>query len=241
MYRIAIVEDDPQMRSDLQGHLARYARERQLTFQVAPFGDARSFVDAHGSFDLVLMDIDMPGTNGMDAAALLRAYDAETPLVFVTNLAQYALRGYEVDALDFIVKPVSYRALCQRMQKIMRVLQRNVRHDITLETRAGVRVVASRDILYVEVAGHDLAYHVMGPHDQVETLALRRTMKVAEAELEPLNTFVRVSNSHLVNMGFIQNIDKDVVRLTTGEEIWFSRPRKREAMTTIARYLGKSV
>ncbi len=70
------------------------------------------------------MDINLPNQNGLDAAAALRAFDKVTPLVFVTNLARFAVRGYEVDALDFIVKPLAYENFWFRMDRIIRRIER---------------------------------------------------------------------------------------------------------------------
>ena len=120
MYRIALVEDELDAADALAAFLDRYAQERGLDFALARFTNAMDFELTKESFDLVFMDIQMPGINGMEAAHLLRTYDEVTPIVFVTNLAQYAVRGYEVDALDFIVKPVTYFNFRMRMDKAMR-------------------------------------------------------------------------------------------------------------------------
>ena len=94
------------------------------------------------------MDIDLPGMSGMEAAGLMRAYDEETPLIFVTNLAQYAIRGYEVDALDFIVKPVSWYHFSMRMDKAMRAMRRHsATGRLKVSTRSGVRVIPPADVL----------------------------------------------------------------------------------------------
>ena len=102
MFKVLIVEDTPAEADVLRGFLARYAAEKRLELNVETLGSALEFIEARRAADLVLMDIDMPGINGMEAAQIMRGYDAQTPLIFVTNLAQYAVRGYSVDALDFV-------------------------------------------------------------------------------------------------------------------------------------------
>ena len=89
-------------------------------------GLPRRFLDASYDVDVVFMDIDLPGMNGMDAAAQMLRCDATTQIVFVTSLAQYAVKGYEVDAAGFIVKPVRFYDMAMCLDKVRRVISRNV-------------------------------------------------------------------------------------------------------------------
>ena len=138
MYQIALVEDEQSAADVLSSFIARYGEERDEQFEVTHFSNAIDFEMTRRRFDLVFMDIQMPGINGMEAARLLRTYDAETPIIFVTNLAQYAVKGYEVDALDFIVKPITYFNFRMRMDKAMRHIRRNAGHSVMVSTRDGM-------------------------------------------------------------------------------------------------------
>lgn len=239
MIEIASIEDDPEEERTIRAHLERYARERDIEINVTWHRLASDFMTAGRRYDLILMDIDLPGMSGMEAATLLRTYDAETPLVFVTNLSQYALRGYEVDALDFVVKPVGYHALSLRMDKALRVLRRRQETNVMLETREAVRVVSSADISHVEVKGHNLFYHVRGAAG-MEQVRVRGTMRSAEEQLRG-RPFVRISNSCLANLAHIRLVRGDSLRMASGDELRLSRSRKTTAMETIAAYLGGSI
>ena len=242
MHRIAIVEDDAREEERLAEHIERYGRSHGEEFQVSWFTAAEDFLSTRRPVDLIFLDIDLPGgINGMEAAELLRAYDSETPLIFVTNLAQYAVRGYSVEALDFMVKPVSYPDFELRMGKAMRYLSRSTGQTIVIHGAKGDRVTAVRDICYVEILNHDLIWHrtdvpARGDVDERE----RGTMKQAEAEL-PENLFVRISNNCLVNMAHIELVRRDGVVTDTGVTLYYSRSRKRAAMDKIAAYFGGSI
>lgn len=242
MPQIAIVEDDVQEKTRLCEHLDRYARAHGAEFQATWYASGEAFLSERRSVDLVFLDIDLPGgINGMEAAQLLRAYDTETPIIFVTNLAQYAVRGYAVDALDFMVKPVTYPDFELRMNKAMRVLSRRTDQMIVIHGAKGDRVTAVGDICYVEISNHDLVWHratapVRGDMDEVE----RGTMKQAEAEL-PEELFCRISNSCLVNMAHIELVRHDAIVTDTGVTLYYSRARKRAAMEKIAAYFGSSI
>ena len=104
MFKIAIVEDNRAAMEKLQGYLERYAQENNEKFDIASFGDALAFLDSYRRiYDMVFMDIELPFINGMEAAQRLREIDKQVVLLFVTNMAQFAVKGYEVDALDYLV------------------------------------------------------------------------------------------------------------------------------------------
>ena len=238
MPHIAIVEDEGAAADALCAFIARYAAEKNLDLTVERFSSAMEFELSHRRFDLVFMDIQMPGINGMEAAQLMRTYDQETPLVFVTNLAQYAVRGYEVDALDFIVKPVSYFDFRMRMDKAMRKVHRSARASVAINTRdGGLRVVPTADIEYVEVNRHDVTYHLLGGQDPVVTYG---SLKAFENEVAG-GPFVRISNSCLVNMNHIYAVRGGELRTYSGAVLRLSRSRKHEATATIVGFLGGSI
>ena len=237
MPNIALVEDEPEAADVLASFVARYADEKGLELTVTRFGNAMDFEMTHQHFDLVFMDIQMPGINGMEAAQLMRTYDSETPIIFVTNLAQYAVKGYEVDALDFIVKPVTYFNFRMRMDKAMRRIRRNGSRSIAIGTRDGMRVVALSDIEYVEVSKHDLSYHLVG---EEEPFVVYGSLVAFEQEVEG-GPFVRISNSCLVNMNRIRAVRGGELVMHGGKVLYFSRSRKREAVATITGFLGGSI
>lgn len=123
MWNVAIVEDEAESSELLRAFLERFEKEAKVSLSVSSFADGMDFIsDYTPKYDLVLLDIDMPHLNGLAAAKKLRKMDDDVLIVFVTNLAQYAIRGYEVEALDFLVKPVDYTAFAAMMHKAQRYL-----------------------------------------------------------------------------------------------------------------------
>lgn len=121
--RIAIIDDDADERKTLQASFERLAQESGSAIVIIEFAGADDFLDGYDrSFDLICMDIDMPGTDGMSAAQRLRQMDADVPLVFVTNMAQMAIHGYAVHALDFILKPINYYSFSIKMRGILALI-----------------------------------------------------------------------------------------------------------------------
>ena len=237
MPKIAIVEDEADAADALAAFINRYGTEKNEEFAIVRFSSAMDFEVTRQRFDLVFMDIQMPGINGMEAAHLMRTYDSETPIIFVTNLAQYAVKGYEVDALEFIVKPVTYFNFRMRMERAMRRIARNGERSVVINTREGIRVANLSDIEYVAVNKHDLSYHLA---NEDEPLVVYGSLRAFEEEVAG-GPFVRISNSCLVNMNRIRSVHGGSLRTHGGQELFFSRSRKREAVATITGFLGGSI
>ena len=237
MYRTLVVEDEAQEARHLTDLLTRYGKQHGVEFKVTWHSSAMEMLSDKGHYDLCLLDIEMPGINGMEAAGLLRTYDETIPIIFVTNLAKYAVKGYEVGAPGFIVKPVTYFNFRMRMDKAMRRIRRNASRSIAIGTRDGMRVVALSDIEYVEVSKHDLSYHLAG---EEEPLVVYGSLVAFEQEVEG-GPFVSISNSCLVNMNRVRAVRGSELVMHGGEVLYFSRSRKRDAVATITSFLGGSI
>ncbi len=102
--RIAIVEDEESATQELRVLFARYGKENNMEFSLDTFPDALKFLASYrADYDLVMLDIEMPFMNGMEGAEKLRKLDPYVPIVFVTNMRRYAVAGYKVNAIDFIM------------------------------------------------------------------------------------------------------------------------------------------
>jgi DNA-binding LytR/AlgR family response regulator len=234
MYRFLMIEDEPDMAANLRSHLDRYAKAHGLEFDVTWLKTAFEFIGSKQPYDLIFMDIGLPGIDGMEAAQLLRAYDEDTLVIFVTNLAQYAVNGYEVGALDFLLKPVSYHAFSMRLDRALRILDRKGEGNVCITTKQGAHVIPYASLVYVEVHGHDLEFHL-----EDRTLELRGSLAKLEEELEE-GRFVRVSNSHLVNLDHIRSVDGPTMTMSNGDEVTISRTRRKETLEALTDYYGSS-
>lgn len=234
MYKILIVEDEPAAADGLRACIERYGSEHGEQFQVSWAKSALELdLDAPAGADLIFMDIDLPGENGLDSAIELRRHDRTTPLVFVTNLAQCAVRGYQADALDFIVKPYTYGAFAMRMDRAMEVMRRAARRSVTVRSHDGLRIVAVSDLVFVDVNGHNLTYHLADG----SSFSARDSLSHAAEGLGGA-PFLRVSSGCLINMGHVRGVRDAEVTLTGGERVWISRANKRRCLEEISRYLG---
>ncbi|MBO6285529.1 MAG: response regulator, partial [Bacilli bacterium] len=124
LFRIAIVENEPADAEKLHALLDRYFQEVKESFSIDTYGNAFDFIEDAPKYNLVFMDIEMPGITGMEASFKIRESNESLPLIiFVTNMAQFAIDGYKVSALDFCLKPITYEDLFIPMEKARSILQ----------------------------------------------------------------------------------------------------------------------
>ena len=124
--KIAVVDDSPRDVQLIKGYVERYFKENGGDYQVWTFENGLDFLDEEKlSFDIVFMDVEMPHLNGIETARNFRKRDKMAVLVFITNMAQYAIHGYEVDAIEYMVKPVEYYNFSDKMEKALRFVKRD--------------------------------------------------------------------------------------------------------------------
>ncbi len=224
MYTIAIVEDDKQQAESLKEYLLRYAAENGEAFSVKTFSNAVAFLENYTAvYDVVFMDIKMPYLNGIAAAHKLREVDQSVLLFFITSLTQYAVRGYEVDALNYIVKPVGYDEFALKFRKAMDKLAEKKSAELLVPTDMGYKKLSPAAIYYIEVRGHHCKYHTTeGEYKQYQSI------KSIEEKLSPYG-FARCNNCYLVNLRFVSSV-KDYTAVVGGDELQISHPRKKEFM-----------
>lgn len=221
MIRVAIVDDERQVREDLAAMVGRFAHETGRSISVTLLEDGAKLVRMEPPPDIVLLDIEMDEVDGMKAARMLRRAGSEAQIIFITNMAQYAIKGYEVSALDFMVKPVRYPSFAFRFSRAVELALQRSRTRITLDTRDGFVRVDVASISYVEVRGHRLVYHTSSEGD----LELWGTMRDAASELEPLG-FALCNACYLVNLDHVTRIDGEFVYVGD-EPLKMSRGKRR--------------
>jgi DNA-binding LytR/AlgR family response regulator len=232
MIQIAIVEDEQQMRCHLADYVKRYEAQSNERFNVSLFSDGAEIVyEYKASYDIIFMDIQMDHMDGFSAAKRIREMDADVILIFITNMANYAIRGYSVKAMDFVLKPVSYFVFSQQLQKAVSQVKMRTQSYLALPIEDGMIRLNVSEVLYIESLNHRLIIH-----SKDAEYAISGTLKGIEQKLERQH-FFRCNNCYLVNMAHVKTIRQKIVSVG-GCELQISRPRKKAFMNALTDYIG---
>lgn len=203
---IAILEDTPRDSNRLKGFIERYAQENGIEVKTTLYSDGPDLLENYNrDFDVLFLDIELPTLNGMTVAERIRKKDSFIPIIFTTNLAQYAIKGYEVDALGFMVKPVSYALFTNYFTKAIAKCKRNEKlkekRVIALGGSSNFRKVFLDDIIYIVKDGNYIVYQFT---DQ-QIFRERGTMKNALPRFE--NTSIKqCSSGCMVNLRYVSKL-----------------------------------
>lgn len=232
MITIALVDDDDADARVTASMIDRYFDGDASRYAVTRFADGDSLLrDYKASFDLMFLDVEMPGTDGVTVARRLRVVDDQTVLVFTTKMAQYAVEGYDVDAIGYLLKPLNYYAFAIKMRKAEDIVARRRSVTVPLTVGSETVFVPSADIRYVEVLDHALLYHTGEGIRKVWA-----SLKDAAETLEPVGS-VPVSRYCLVNLEWVRAVHGDDVDVD-GERVRVSRSRRKSLMQALAAYHG---
>ena len=235
MIKVALIEDEKQEQDKEKEFFDLFSKENNIKFSISSFenGDQFLFNFQYGKFDLILMDIELSSNdNGIQVSEKLRQIDKEVILVFMTNLAQYAIEGYKVNAYDYIVKPFTYFDFSQRMRLIVDNINSKRTEKVLIQTDGVKIVVAIKDIFYIEVANHQIIYHTS--KGDFKTYGV---LKDLEKDLKSFN-FSLCNSCFLVNLEYVERIDGYNV-IVNNTKLLISHPKRKNFLKELSLYLGQ--
>ena len=232
MFRVAIVEDDLISIREFRAYFERYTKETGETFSIAEFHDGDAVLTKYkADYDMILMDINMPLLDGMTTAEQIRRSDAAVRIVFVTNMPQYAIRGYKVGALDYLLKPVSYFAFADVVRRAIESVAMDKKRYIIIQIKGGRQKLDVSRLLYAEVVDHDLIFHM-----KEGDIHGKGTIRQLEEDLAE-ESFFSCNKGILINLAHVDAFAGNNVFIN-GTKVPVSRLRKKELIDRLNRYLN---
>ena len=234
MLRIAIVDDSPDDSAALHALVADYFKSNDQTCMIHIYNAPLDFIRSTDHHDIVFMDIRMDKLDGLEVARIMRKINTESVLIFVTHMAQLAIKGYEVDALDFIVKPADQHAINYVLTKAMTRMESISNTVFALKTASDIISLSSNDITYVEVFDHNLAYHTTKGVYEVRG-RLSDVIKKLDAK-----RFVMCNRSFVVNLRYVSSACSEYL-VVDGKKIFVSKSHAKEIMKHFSSFLGENL
>lgn len=233
MIRVAIVEDAESDRKILRGFLKLYQDENKTFFEIFEFCDGQELLAAYPQrLNLLLMDIQMEYEDGLETARRVREFDSEVTLIFITNMIQYALEGYRVDALNFLVKPVGYPAFSAEVARALKRIASKSGIALTIRNSDGIFTVDSADIGYIEAFNHKTILHTKS-----RVIPAGQTM-VSFQNMLAVMPFFRCHSAFLVNMDRVERVFENDVWIF-GQRLPVSKHRRKAFLEAYAAHMGK--
>ena len=236
--RIAICEDEHIYLELIKSKVKEYFLERGVSAVTDSFSDASLLPDKlkeGRTYDLILMDLQMKHSDGMEIAKQLRTMDVDTPVIFVTGIEERAYQGYSVDALDYVLKKDMEQRLPEALDRFM---ERQKTVTIAVPGRdEGTAVIKLRDLLWAESDGRGSSLKVRegGEKKNIESrLAIGKV-----AEMLPKDDFVEVYKSIYTNISEIRRVGNDTVAMSDGSELPLSRRKRNDVLNAVLNKVRK--
>lgn len=229
---ICIVEDDVSALNTLIEYLEKYQLEHNVNFVIDEFSTAQTFINNFNSnYDIIFMDIELPGGNGMDLIREVRKVDKSVVVIFVTNLVQYAVKGYEVHAYDFIVKPITYYNFYVKLLNVLDHIKQKADKEIWISNKEGKTKILVSSILYIEVVQHMLYYHTTNGLYKASG-----SLNTLEDILKE-NHFALCNRCYLVNLKHVKAVKQNDV-IVGDNVLLISRYKKNDFIKALNDYLA---
>lgn len=234
--KIAIIEDEKEFSNLLKNHINQYAEETGFIVETIVFDNPIVFLErcnCNDFYDAIFLDINMPQMNGMDVAHKIRQNHKYTIIAFVTNMPQYAIQGYSVNAFDFIVKPISYKSFKLHFDRIVEHYNFQDSNMINVKIGRVHRQFKISDIYYIEMINHTAVWYTKNGNFQGTDKSLSEIEKML-----PKHYFCKCSKAFLVNFQHISSIKNDLIKIKDFN-IKITRTYKTDFLSAFSGFLSK--
>lgn len=231
--KIAIVDDDIQCRKQVTEYIRTYAKSTKQVIEIVEYSLGINFISEYqADCDIIFLDVEMPHMDGISSAKKIREVDQYVAIIFLTNYSQYAINGYEVNALDYVMKPLTYFVFEMKLKKALKYIDHRVKEDVVIVTKQEVIRLPNSEIMYANSEGNNTVYHTANGTYR-ERMPMRETAKKFKGP-----NIVFCSSGCLINLSFVTKVVKDVVYL--GEiQLTISRPKRKEFISRYISFLSE--
>lgn len=245
MIQVAICDDEQFYREKIQSLLRQYFGNRNLDYAIQLYPSGEEFLSRRENsvkYDIVFMDISMKELDGIQTASQIRAFQSDTQLVFVTAFIDYALEGYKVNAVRYIMKDTLDTAIPECMDAILEKMRLA---QVTFSFMDGEATLYTDNILYIESQKHKSFFHYMqsctinssATRSGIITYQMYEKLDLIEQRLSDYG-FLRIHKSYLVNMKHIRRLSNYTAFLDIGEELPIPRLRYQAVRELYVTYKG---
>lgn len=235
MIRVALCDDDACALGETLELLDRYGRERNReivhTIFYSPL-ELLARVEGGVRFDILFLDILMPGQNGIETAEELRQFDSNVKIIFLTSSSEFAVQSYRVDAHFYQLKPLRWEGFSRVMDSALEKIDLELKDRLILHCKGGIVCIDPKRVEFCEVIHRTLLFHMSSGR----VLECIGSLEELSSRLEPYRCFLRPHRSYLINLGYVQSISYRGVTMSSLAEIPIPRGKCGEIKDAFLEY-----
>ena len=220
--KVALCDDETGCHETTEKLLAEYKQKNSsVFFELASFSSGRElldYIDANQTFDIYILDIVMPGINGIQLGTALRERGDEGLIIYLTFSPDFAVESYSTDALHYLLKPIDNSQFFQCMDKAVSRLNRSLLETVSIKTPDSTRIVPIRDILYAERVNYRIRYY-LNDGTVIDGVTFNGSFQNAVSPLIAYSDFLSVGSSFAVNLYYVTEVTKSDMLLTGNHHV----------------------
>ncbi len=234
MIRIAICDDELQELSRITKLISRYYDQKKAAYRYDAFSSATELLETMKkcAYDILLLDVLMPGINGIQAAHEIRGYDQDIKIIFLTSSPEYAVESYAVDAYYYFMKPATEAKLFPILDKIY-LEALSSEEGLSIKSAAGIMRISFHKLEFLEVMNKKLFFHL----SDGKVKEVPGALSSIEEKLLSRKEFIKVHRSYIVNMGYIEELRNGTILTSSGHNIPISRLITVQVRESYMKYL----
>lgn len=235
MIRVALCDDDSHSLNETLVLLDRYCRERKREIVHTTFNspvELLAQIEQGVQFDVLFLDILMPGQNGIETAEEIRRHDSNVKIVFLTSSTEFAVQSYAVGAYNYQLKPPQWEGLSHLLDSALETCAHERENSIILHCKTGITRLDLDRLEYCEVIHRTLLFHLSSG----KVLESTGSLDELSSHLKPYGCFLRPHRSYLVHLGYIRSISYRAITMTSLTEIPIPRGKYNEIKDAFLAY-----
>ena len=231
MIRIAICDDEKHMSDHIRAMASDFFRKKNREIQLRTFSSGEELLSYDGQIDILFLDIQMKGMDGIETARKLRDSKFRGFLIFITVLKEMVFQSFEVQAYDYLVKPVEEKQFEKTMERLYTSMQNASEDSLLVQKGYEGRIIREEEIVFCEIIDRKIYLNlasgeVVDYYERIENL---------ETKLD--SHFFRCHRSYLINLKHLKGYKNGTACMDNGKEVPVSRLRSKEFSSVVLQYM----
>lgn len=232
--KIAVCDDELYFINEIHKKIKEYMELKKIAYSLTNYLYSEQLLSTAQIFDIILLDIKMSGLNGMETAKMLRIYGIKSHIIFITALKEYVFDAFDVDATNYILKPINYDKLFVTLDKIINKI--TIENELFLSIGHGknFKRIKLSDILYCEAVNRNVLIYTVNETERFNS-------KLEDLEKLLNQNFFRCHRSYILNIKYVKSYESGFACLMTGEKIPIAKRRKQDFSKAVLIFHRKEV